>query len=650
MSRSYLLLSCALVLALAAATAALLDAEDSSVMATGPTGLSSPEEAAVRRRAALPPVEAADPSPGVLGARTIAEKQAPARRSFGPQLAGTVVDSELQAVAGAVISLFEQRGKAGQSAFFGARLSQMLSDADGSFEIPTPEDGRLYSLRVDHAEFATLYRPNLRGAGDESIELQLKMVPGLRLRGRVLDEEGRPLVGASLTIVNLQHREMLPPFLPERVGTSVAGGRFSIAGLSEGRKQLEVACDGYRSLQVDLRRFDTSTPEQVIRLRSGAHSISGRVLDQLGEPVAGAWVTARPTQKGFSESAIPPVTSDSEGRFAIAGLSAGRYQLVPAQHGYAMPRPVVEAEAGAEAIKLSLHSHPRFRGVVTDAESGATLASFRIAFSRTEQLQFDQWASPVLSAEGRFDVPAPAAAGRFWLFALSPGYAGAALGPFDLVDGENHEGLVLRLSSGGGLRGRIDDAMGQPLAGARLRAEALGQGNDDGPFRRTILSSLSNFSREVISDAEGHYEISRLLPGRYRLRAEHPQHAGRILIAELLVSDGVPQLLPPQRLQQGGRLGLLVVNEDGIAEAGASIHLSATASDFEIKGVSDAEGKAEFLHLPPGRYRVVVAERAEGRRTGLILGLLEGRGPREVLIKEGGNMELSLAANGRNGQ
>jgi hypothetical protein len=128
-----------------------------------------------------------------------------------------------------------------------------------------------------------------------------------------------------------------------RLGTTNGDGRFELRDLPAGAYRLTVSRTGFITLQFGQRRpFETSTPisltegqnaeANIALIRAGV--ISGRVLDQFGEPLAGTRVQALRSRVVQGKRRLQSVgaadQTDDTGAFRIYGLPAGDYYVVAA--------------------------------------------------------------------------------------------------------------------------------------------------------------------------------------------------------------------------------------------------------------------------------------------------------------------------------
>jgi hypothetical protein len=156
-----------------------------------------------------------------------------------------------------------------------------------------------------------------------------------RLRGRIVGgESGQALRRA---VVRLQGQE----FREGRVASTDEEGRWEIKDLPAGRYNLTASKGGYVQLNYGQRRpfergrpielADGQTLENVnFNLPRGA-VIAGRVIDEFGEPVADAMVSALHYRSFNGRRRLVPVgrfgSTDDMGHFRLFGLAPGDYYV-----------------------------------------------------------------------------------------------------------------------------------------------------------------------------------------------------------------------------------------------------------------------------------------------------------------------------------
>jgi len=149
------------------------------------------------------------------------------------------------------------------------------------------------------------------------------------LAGRVIDGDSRtPIAGARVIAIAGGSRE--------EVVTDRAG-RFLFARLAAGRYRVLAEKTGYVTNPVAAGIMTTLTgPAQGLDLPLyQAGVIAGEIVDERGNPVAGAWVHAlrKAAATGTAGSQGPPALTNDLGEFRVASLMAGEYVVMATPRG-----------------------------------------------------------------------------------------------------------------------------------------------------------------------------------------------------------------------------------------------------------------------------------------------------------------------------
>lgn len=152
-------------------------------------------------------------------------------------------------------------------------------------------------------------------AGEEKSGVKLVVARGSSIAGRVVDDEGRPLAQARVSVSSFEGLTEQP----ERVRTD-EDGRFEITGLTGSTYLVEVVFDRPAAdardgtFHVNCNREDVRAGERALEIRAPRGIwLRGRVLDAADAPQPGVLVFAQATSGGGAQLA----TSRADGSFAI---------------------------------------------------------------------------------------------------------------------------------------------------------------------------------------------------------------------------------------------------------------------------------------------------------------------------------------------
>ena len=454
----------------------------------------------------------------------------------GATVEGRVTDTQGTPIEGAKLSLAS--GPEANSAKRTSVSRAAVTAKDGTYKVTGLSPGTLYSVSA----YADGYVPSANLASqmplakDRVARVDVILVKGVTIKGRVLSPDGTPIGGAEVAATNMGQASY-GWFAMLSNTTSAADGTYTLENVALGGGLVQARLEGhfmppsehgasnpYPWMQTAMQGtpYEAENEGQAIEgkdvvLAKGTE-VTGIVVDENDAPLSGALVTATRQSQGWSPGlanlAAQNVRTDGEGRFTFAGLEPDKTWNMAVRtetHLTEKPVPVLLPKEGPpkEEPKLVAKTGATVSGVVT-TEDGAGVAGVAISV---------QGATP--------EQTHSASDGSFELAGLSPGtWSVAANGISPIPEGAKQkvtlewgkrmDGIALRMPAVFSISGTVEDEEGTPRAGISVRAIRKTSG-------RTRNSGRNMYAT---TDLKGAFEITNLLEGEYTIYAGSGREEG----------------------------------------------------------------------------------------------------------------------------
>ena len=401
---------------------------------------------------------------------------------------------------------------------------------------------------------------------------------GASCRGRVLRAlDLRPVPGAKVAVSDTESATL-----------TAANGSFLLEGLPPGRRDLVVSPADHveESVGIALREGRETTRD--VFVREGA-VLEGRVLDEEGNPVAGARV------EGCGGTFA---LGDPDGRFLLRGQDPDPW----------WPTEIRAFAAGFRDGQEDVHVRPGFPRLHLDftlervrpwrmegrvLREGLPVPGAAVRAENLERRRF--LTGPVVAdASGTFRLESDEEGDPLRVVALEDGQVVGESRPARPVRGDVTREVDVHLWRTRTLKGVVRDREGAPLPKASVRAYPLreaGGAVEDGE------ENPPRFRMDAEADGSGAFRL-HLLPGRWALEAAGGRHpdftgAGTVEIpadGPLPGRDIVLKAIPPPGATLAGR----IVDEEGAPVEGAYVGGVTTDAEgrFLLEGLVKGEADA----------------------------------------------------------
>jgi len=494
--------------------------------------------------------------------------------------------------------------------------ASILASADGRalLELAVDEDGEQVTVEASAPGFVSVVDSVQLRRGETARLGTLMLIPGGGLSGVVVDERGRRVEGALITVdssgrdpIQLEFERHLyveddepaqagqPPF-----ALTDHNGSFRLIGVPERYVRIWARAVGHAPVYSDPVSVGTSPDplELVLETLRRENSVTGVVVDPEGEPVPHAMLNYKHESIELQYSRRTRKSTGADGTFRFL-LEQGMRLSITASDPEDRGGPVtVELEAGVEDLVLRLSDGKDISLVVLEEGSGKELDEFEftiLAASGEEVLQSGQGINGVAS----FRLPES----DFRVVVSARLHSEESLGP--IAPSATPSTCRMRLAKLSGLRGQVT-ANGEPVAGATVRLHRLVDEATRYEHRgvRCWVSPL--VLDQAVTDQAGGFLLDPRSAGDYVVQVESEGHA---LAEHGPLSLGRDLRMDPLAIQlaAGGAIeGRVTIANDG-DPTGTVVGIHRGDGRVQTLRV-DADGSFRFALLTPGQWHVGVSD------------------------------------------
>lgn len=495
-------------------------------------------------------------------------------------VAGVVRNKKGEPVAGASVESYGADGGIGQA----------QSDVEGRFHLDGYGAGATFTLKVE----ADGYAPSRQSVKAPAPDLSIVLSTAAVLRGRVEHASTQQAVTDFAVGGRIPHGAWI-----ETRDFRSQDGSFEISGVPAGKIMLTASAPGY--LEGSLTGIEVAEGEVkegvVVSLRKG-RSISGRVLDpRRGTGVPNATLSwRRISEQDSSGFAVGPggafamvsnaATTDADGRFQYDAVPPEKLIFKASHPDFLEAEKTVDASAES-AGDITLAQGGSISGTVVAGDGRSPVSGAEVGLRESgappSALSGDQTRADESGGfrfehlkEGRYRLTARGQAGR------------AASTEVVLTPGKSADGVVLELSAGATLLGRVTGLPPARLSGLEIQAH-----------RNDYLATAT-------TEPDGTFVLSDVPPGAVRVSAwtSRGGAGSRGVSKNIEVPEGLSEVPVELAFEGSSRLEVRVTRKDKpLPGIGLNVLPDPLFSPgMEVLAETDADGRAAFDGLPDGAY------------------------------------------------
>lgn len=393
---------------------------------------------------------------------------------------------------------------------------------------------------------------------------------GVRVFGTVR-ENGAPVPRALITLLGSDRQGVLG--MGMRANAAGMDGRYELVGIKPGDYVMQVTRFQGQPVQTT---FEIEVPEEasefLFDISLPTSSITGKVLDTRGNPVAGMRVTLGSDEGGLAgadgligmiaANGLSQARTNEQGEFTMKSVAAGTYRLTAGSRVGGRPRRAREGELqygegsladvlvdGASTVADLVITVPlagKITGLVVDG-SNVPVPNAEIVFSAEEQSSSRKKGNPLLDLLGSQQPVRTGEDGRFEIDGLTPGTYSLRVESEALEAGKLDEVQVVE--------DQATDVTLNVVTGATLRIRATNVSKKQIPFGN--ISLLDGKGKPIVSRISTFQVMKRLMSSRDNVEDSGWYEFGSVppdTYTAVLREDGQPEVRITRTIRDGEKV------------------------------------------------------------------------------------------------
>ncbi|HSP13661.1 MAG TPA: carboxypeptidase regulatory-like domain-containing protein [Thermoanaerobaculia bacterium] len=444
--------------------------------------------------------------------------------------------------------------------------SNDVDDPDGQFE-QSVGAGEL-ELKISAPGYTTATRTILIAEGKAPTPLNVTLLKGRKISGRVVSKEGKPI--AEVSVAAQQEFDG---------SASDEDGEFVLDSAPVDAIELSFYKQGYVNATKSIAA-GTADQRMEITLDSGL-KVTGRVVDKTGAPVEEAQVNAS-SSEGFGNT-----TTDKSGAFTISGLSSGTYSFTAQKSGFGQGKLENVDVTKAAPLLLTLGSDPTgtIRGSITGGSTGG-------------------WVMAMVTASAESGGSANAQAGRDGKFVIENAPVGE-VSVRGMLMGIQRQSSTKEVKVVVPAGGEVDVQLAASAGDVTVRGTVKSAG---APVAGSSVTFSSLSTRQGVwtspTAGDGSYEVTGLEAGRYDVSISGVGSRPYSMRTDLTSSTTLDINVNFIRIE--GR----VIDDRGAGIEGASVSASASSDQHSsIDATTDATGAFALNVQGDSAYRIAAKKK-----------------------------------------